>query len=148
MKKSLLILLLFAAYSPFSHSDTSTDLAETEILEAVFRYQISHCYRDRSPQLYFLSYKRNDPSDTLMKRLKDFHPSVRKRSQMSKFKDKDTGEDGILLAIQDITWKSDFVVESKASCGAAPLDAYHYDYRIVKKNRKWIVKSHKLTGVS
>lgn len=148
MLSSLLTLLLLSAYCPIPHPAASTDSAETEALEAVFRHQINKCYKERSPQLYFLSYKENDPSDTLLNRLKDLGPSVRRRSQMSKFKDRDTGEDGILIAIGDITWKSEFAAKVRASCGVAPLDGYSYEYRIVKKNRKWMVKSHKLTGVS
>jgi hypothetical protein len=64
------------------------------------------------------------------------------------FKDKETGERGILLAIATLTWLNDRSVAVTGSCDAAMLDAHYYDYRVVRRNRKWIVTRRKLTGVS
>ena len=148
MKRGLVILLLIFPYVALSHPNLKTDSADEEIIEAVFRYQIKHCYEARSPKLYFLSYREQDLSDSFMARFNHHEPKLRKRSQMFGFKDKATGESGILLAIGNINRISDVKAEVRVSCGAASLDGYSYLNQVERKRGKWIVKRSKLIGIS
>ena len=148
MKFTILILFCVFAWFPFFPKTDSVDSDERDILETVFRHQIDHCYEDRSPKLYFLSYKGRDPSEALVERLEIQRASVRKRSQMGPFTDKGTGERGILCEIGAIDHRSPSSAEVRGSCGASLLDGYSYLYRLVRRNGKWTVKSRSLKGVS
>ena len=143
-----LIMLLFIFSHCLPQNIDGTKSSELDILEAVFKHQIDHCYKDRRPKLYFISYKETDPNDALMERLRVHSSFVRKRSEMLAFRDKQTGQPGILLMIGNIKLRSSSAVDVKGSCGAASLDAYSYLYRVVQKKGTWLVKSRRITGVS
>lgn len=83
------------------------DAVELEILRAVFEYQMQQCYSDRNPDVYFLSYKERDPADNLLKSLSTPQFAVQPRSRMVGFRDRSTAKPGILLAVQDITLRTD-----------------------------------------
>jgi hypothetical protein len=142
----LAILLLFLPYAALPN--LRTGMAENEILEAVFRHQIEHCYEARSPKLYFLSYKGQDLTDEFMEGFKNHEPRIRKRSQQIGFKDKETGERGILLSVANINHRSKSKAGVRATCGVASMDAYSYFYQVMLRKGKWRVKSSKLIGVS
>ncbi len=83
-----------------------------------------------------------------MARFKSDGSRIKPHSQMSRFKDRDIGERGIILAIGNIDWQNDGSVKVAGSCAAADLDAHLYLYRVVRKNGKWTVTRTKLRGVS
>ena len=99
------------------------EVIELEILRAVFQYQMQRCYRDRNLGLYFLSYTERDPPDEVLKSLSDPHFEVQPRSQMSAFREKGTGKPGVLLAVREITLRTNTTADVSGSCGAAALDA-------------------------
>jgi len=130
----MLVLCFLIQVSP--SAQTRTGSTEVDILETVFRYQIAHCHKPRALRKYFLSYKGQDPSDALMARFKRDGSLIKTRSQMSRFKDRDTGERGIVLDIGSIDWQNDESVKVAGSCAANDLDARLYVYRVVRKNGK------------
>ena len=148
MKIFLIVLLLFPSVITPTAAQYGNDSAETDILEAIFRHQIGRCYKDRAPQTYFLSYKKRDPSETLMARFQGDRPRVRTRSQMLGYNYKQTGEHSIVLSIGNLEWINDHSVTVTGSCIGAVLDAYSYEYRVVRRQGKWTVVRRKLTGFS
>ena len=148
MKLGLLMSLLLLLCQVSPSAQVRTDSTEADILETVFRYQIAHCHKPRALRKYFLSYKGQDLSDVLMARFKSDGSRIKTRSQMSGFKDRDTGERGIILDIGSIDWQNDGSVKVAGSCVAADLDAHLYVYRVLRKNGKWTVTRSKLRGFS
>ena len=94
MKLGLLMSLLLLLCQASPAAQGRTDSTEAEILEIVFRYQIAHRHKPHALRKYFLSYKGQDLSDALMARFKSDGSRIKTRSQMSGFKDRDTGERG------------------------------------------------------
>ncbi len=135
---------------------TAQSADEESIVEAVFRYQLEHCYknRDRLPKMYFLSRNNKDLSDKFMERFKDHTLPVRKRSQVDAeakafcFVDKESGECGIILNVQGIKLVSDTEAEVEGGCIAGGRDGYGYMYRMMREKGKWAIKSSRGTWVS
>ena len=148
MMKLTLLTFMFFSFYPATLSHVRNESPDTDIIESVFRYQIAHCYKDRAPEMYFLSYLKQDPSDELIARLASEGFLVKGRSQMSQFKNKNTGKWSIILAVSDIELRSDRRADVRASCIAAWLDGRTYTYRVVRSNRRWIVTRSKLVGFS
>ncbi|HEY3042366.1 MAG TPA: hypothetical protein VGJ66_26795 [Pyrinomonadaceae bacterium] len=148
MTKLTLLALIFFSLTPATLGQVRNEPAEFDILESVFRYQIARCYRDRTPGMYFLSYLGQDPSDELIARLASGGFLIKGRSQMSQFKDRNTGKWSIILAVSDIELRSDRRADVRASCIAAWLDGRTYTYRVVRSNRRWIVTRSKVVGFS
>jgi hypothetical protein len=136
-------IVLLAPCFTFAQSDS--DSSDTDILETVFRYQLTQCYRERAPKLFFLSYQDRNPTDALMYRFKHNAVSVKKRSQMRKFADVETGN-GILLTIDNIEFANDGSATATGSCSAGPLDGHMYAYHVIRKNRKWFVTKVTVRG--
>jgi hypothetical protein len=67
---------------------------------------------------------------------------------MSGFRDKQTGERGILLSVGEFEWLSSREATVTGTCGAAMLDAYSYAYRVTRRKGKWVVVRSKLTGIA
>lgn len=148
MTELTLLTLMFFSLTPATLSQVRNEPPEVDILESVFRYQIARCYTDRTPEMYFLSYLKQDPSNELIARLASRGSPVKGRSQMSHFKDKDTGKWSIILAVSDIELRSDRRADIRASCIASWLDGRTYTYRVVRSNRRWVVTRSKLVGFS
>jgi len=143
---SVLIFLLACTSPCFGQANNKS--READILESVFRYQIAHCYRYRSPETYFLSYANQDPSDELMARFASSGTRVMKRSQFRHFKNPDTGKWSIILSVSYIDFQSAGRADVRGACTAASLDAYDYLYRVSLRNGRWVVVHRKLIGVS
>jgi hypothetical protein len=122
---------------------------EEEILEAVFRYQLEHCYTKRSPGVYFLSRHDQDLSDSFMEKFKGHRPPVRKRSQMvGDFMDKESGVQGIILDVEGIKWARRREIEVEGACVAGRLDGHGYLYRVVRERDRWVVHGSQGTWIS
>jgi hypothetical protein len=147
MKIVYTLVLALAMMLPIVAQST-TNPSETDVLETIFRYQLARCYRERSPQRYFLSYERHDPSDALMDRFKNDLSHIGRRSQRRGYKGARPGDYGILLAVAKIEWLNDHSVVVMGSCDADTLDGYSYTYRAMRKRRGWIVTRARLTGVA
>jgi hypothetical protein len=148
MEALLIVLLLLPSATTPTSAQIQSEPVELDVLETVFRHQMARCYKGRRPRTYFLSYRGHDPSEALMSRFGDAGPRARARSQMSGFKDKQTGERGILLSVGDVRWSGSREATVTGTCGAALLDAYSYSYRVVRRDGKWVVTRSKLTGIA
>ena len=157
---SLAVLLMLSAWVA---TDDASFAAQTDdkdaIAEAVFRYQVGTCYGGMSRNVYFLRRDREDPSDEFMARFKGEKPSVKKYSQMvansmeeglkdEGFRDKESGERGIVLIVEKIKQVSETEAEAQGGCVAGALNGYGYEYRVVREKDKWIVKESRPTWVS
>jgi hypothetical protein len=129
-------------------SPETRSVDETEILEVVFRHQIARCYKERSPQVYFLSFKGVDPPGALMERFSSWKIPVKTRSQMKGFRDRQTGVHGVLLAVAYIKAKGAGTAEVRGSCGTEMLDGYDYIYSLVREQGRWRVRKQKRFGVA
>ena len=146
-------LLLNGFPHPFTgarsaHSDSSAKSQELDILEAVFRYQIEHCYSTLPDKVFFLSYTGADPSDDLINRFKADRVSIRKRSEMAGFYQDRKDQNGILLNVSGIEPKIGAVVNVKGACRIGMLEGSSSMYELVKRGNKWKVKRVRLLGIS
>lgn len=147
-------LLLFAAFNimAFGHAE-SKPAEEENIAEAVYRYQMQHCYREGPPRVYFLQRAGKDPADKFMNRFKDAEPPVKKRSQIgnldggNEFMDKETGKFAVLLGVDKIKRLGDDGAEVEGSCGAASWAAKGYKYSLTLEKDKWVIKEVEPTWV-
>jgi hypothetical protein len=121
---------------------------EQKILETVFKYQIRSCRKDFPSKIYFLSYRKQDPTDKVVAKFADSAVVVRKRSQMRGYRDIETGEEGILLAITRIDQRESTRAQVFGSCGAGSLAINYYTYRVRRMKRGWRVTHQRLVGVS
>jgi hypothetical protein len=141
------MLLLLASCSGARNLLVTPDLEEEAIIEAVFRHQLEHCYKSRSPKLFFLSRNGQDLSDSFMEKFKGHPSQVRKRSQI-------IGdlvqccEQGLILDVGGIRRVRRTEIEVEGACVAGGLDGYGYLYRVVRESDRWVVKSAQLTWVS
>jgi hypothetical protein len=122
---------------------------EEDIAEAVFRFQIQRCYEINPPKVYFLSLKRNDPSNEFLARFKPNDPAVRRRSQMSaEFTDLASGERGIILSVEKLTKITDTKFQVEGGCVAGGLNGYGFEYSVMKEGGAWRVKGSRPTWIS
>ena len=148
MTKLTVLTLVLLTFSPATPSQVKNESPEIDIRESVFRSQIAHCHRSYKPDMYFLSYRKQDPSEALIARLFSRGLRVNHRSKLSSYKDKDTGRWSIWLDVHHIELRSDRRADVSASCLATPLDERTYTYRLVRSKRRWIVTDRKLVGFS
>lgn len=162
-----LVVLLALASSVFAAEPKREDQVD-DICEAVFRSQIGlePAGEQKNSPAFFLAVakedfivssfpgRRNlenlkglDPSDAFMKRFADLKQPVRKcsRCDMQTAVDKVTGEQGVLLGISTITWKSDLEVEVRSTAARGPSLFAGNSCTLKKENGKWAVtESRKL----
>ena len=122
MTKLTLLTLMFFSFSTAAPSQVRNEPPEVDILESIFRYEIVRCQRDRAVEMYFLSYRKQDPNDELIAKLASRGLRVKRRSQMSHFKDTDTGKWSIMVDVSDIELRSEWRADARASCYAGLLD--------------------------
>ncbi|MGH9928367.1 MAG: hypothetical protein ACREA9_03955, partial [Pyrinomonadaceae bacterium] len=98
------------------------------IQEVVFRYQIQNPEGHKSSDLFFLSVKEHsDPNYEVVKRLASDSYRVKPISQSvdkhAVIKDKETGEPGVILTVDKITWVDKTRVEVALSAYSGFGDA-------------------------
>ena len=128
------------------HCMSSVNSEKLGMVEAVFRYQIEHCYSTESRKVFFLSYKGNDPSDDLIDKFKGYQ--VRKRSEMANFYGDRKNQIGILVNISKIEQQTKSIFKVGGACMIGNLDGSSSTYQVVKHGKRWKVKTVRLTGVS
>ena len=146
MTKLTLLTLTFLFFFPAPLSQVRNESPEVNILESVFRYEVARCMADRKVEMYFLSYRKQDPNGTLIATLASRGLRVKRRSEMSHLKDKDTGKRSIMVDVSHIELRGERRADVRASCYAGGLDGSSYSYRLVLSNRRWIVTRRKLIG--
>jgi hypothetical protein len=145
-----LTLMIFAMLSivPTTLAQSRDESPNVDVLESVFRYQIPRCFRDLSPDAYFLSYLKHDPSDALMERLVSRGLRVKRRSQFSHFKDRETGKWSVILAVTNLEANGSRRINVHTSCIAGALNGYSFSNRVVLSHGRWVVTRTKLIGIS
>ena len=161
MKIATLLLGFVCATSLAVADDAAKAKAEDDIREATFRHQFLHNASgvQQKAKVYFLAVGRNedwddgsdgfmaldgaDPSDEFLKRFADHKPVVKKKSQgvvhLGEFKDKKTGEKGLVFGLGTIKWVSDTEVEITGGYYEAGLSASGNTYFLKKEKGKWTV---------
>ena len=146
MLKRIMSLVATLVLAVCCFGQTVSDARKTDIIESVYRYQIAHCYKDRSPETYFVSYERHDPDDALFARLASSGRRVMKRSQLRRFKNAETGRWSIVISVSDVNFQSQRIAYVRGTCMGGALDSYSYLYRLEFRWGRWIVMRRKLTG--
>jgi hypothetical protein len=173
--RALTVLWLVVAFSPALSAQSVRNAAtrptqEEDIREAVIRYQIGQWSRkdpknksvdtDYAKQkgadhpnltVCFISIDGRDPSDEFLKRFLDVPMAVKKLSRaMEHFliSDRKTHEEGIILAISEIRWQSDSLVQVDGRFRTCSSCSWSQTYAVRLENGKWIVTSSKLAGMS
>jgi len=124
-------------------------VSDEDIAEVVFRFQIERCYESSPPKVYFLSLKRNNPTDDFMARFKDSKSPVRKRSQMTgEFIDAESGERGIVVSVEKLSSISDTEFKVEGGCVAGGLNGYGFIYSVIRERGTWKVKGSRPTWIS
>jgi hypothetical protein len=144
----MIVIILLVTISSFflpSFGNVKSDARETRILEAVFRYQIAHCYSGGEATSYFLSYKDHDPTDTLMARFQA-NQFVKRGSRAKVLKDQSNVR-RVILNVDSINWRGDRKASVSAICVNDP-EAASYIYTLRLINRKWIVTHARMVGAS
>ena len=147
-----ILLMLVVAVSIFGQDSDQKEEFDSEILESVFRYQITQCAENMSLNVFLLSVKGIDPSDEFMKRFADETVSVKKRSVLAKsetneFIDKESGRFAALLSFNKLKFFEDGRAEVEGSCGYADWAARAYRYSLIREKNLWIVKRADLRSV-
>lgn len=144
----LLALTLFFFPSGILYSDKTE---EDNMREAVFRYMFEHEASQQKPytKSLFIGLGKVgeglDPNDEFMKRFEKDVPTVKKMSQSTTSSsgmaiDRQTGEAGIRYSIGQIKWINDNEAAVEAGYFVAGLFAGGCEYRVVREDKKWVVK--------
>jgi hypothetical protein len=141
----IILLVTISSFFPRLLETSKSDARETRILEAVFRYQIAHCYSGGEATSYFLSYKDRDPTDSLMVRFQA-NQFVKRGSQAKVWKDQSNVR-RVILNVDRIDWRGDRKASVSAICVNDP-EAASYIYTLRLTNRKWIVTHARMVGAS
>jgi len=147
LKLTLIIVAMLSVFSVTS-AQTRDESPNVDALESVFRYQISRCFRELSPDTYFLSYLKHDLSDGLMDRLASRGLRVKKRSQFSSFKNRATGKWSVILAVTNLEAIGPRRANVRTECIAGSLNGYSFSNRVVLSRGRWVVTRTKLIGIS
>jgi len=165
------VVAFSSALSAQTVGNAATRLAQEEdIRETVIRYQIGQWSRkgvenksadkDYAKQkdaghsnltVCFISINGTAPSDEFLKRFGDVPMSVRKFSRAKEhfvISDRKTHEEGIILAISEIRWRSDSLVQVDGRFRTCSSCGWSQTYTVRLENGKWVVTSSKLTGMS
>jgi hypothetical protein len=125
---------------------TVDDARTSAVIESVYRYQIAQCYKDRSPEEYFVSYERHDPDEGLLTRLSSSGQRVMKQSQWRHPRNPGTGRWSVIVSVVRVHFQSQRVAYVKGACETSALDSYSYSYRVEFRWGRWIVMRRKLLG--
>jgi hypothetical protein len=145
----ILISLSLVSPSICAQKPRQNEEFNPEIVESVFRYQITKCAENMSVAVFLLSVQGKDPSDEVMKRFADDAIRIRKRSMLSdpthEFIDKASGKFAVLLSVDKLKLIEEERAEVSGSCGFANGTARGYKYNLVKEENGWIVRRAKPT---
>lgn len=122
--------------------------AEDCIAEAVYRYQIQNSEGHEETSLFFLSVGQDrDPEKEVIKRLEGDSYRVKPISQSANhhkvIKDKETGEEGVVLRVGNINWVNDTTVEVECSAYSGWGDVKGYVYHPTRGEKRWVVSERK-----
>lgn len=92
------------------------------------------------------------PSDGFIRRFRGHSPPVKKVSQcileINGIRDRKTGQRGLMLSVGRIKWINDQTVEVNGGYYEGGMSASGNTYRVVRREKTWVVVSDKLEWVS
>src|SRR3954453_4491371 len=149
-KLSIALLLLSlsacAASAPPPPSGPGRLTAETDIAEAVFRYQFEHNASSiqQKADHYCLSLPgERSPDADFLHRFDGNHPPVRTADQCQR----GSGHD-LFFRVQRLDWRSDTEVWVSGGYWEANLSSSKESYRVRFKNGKWVVDGARMEAIS
>ena len=142
----VIIILLLLLGTAFFVEAQQTESIERDIMEAVLRYQFEHIGKSLFPDgsgVYFLSVKRGDPDDTLLRRFASHIPPVKKASESDRENgiviDRETAKRGVVLFISRITIFNGNEAEVQGGYAEHGRSASENTYCLTKIDGCWIV---------
>jgi hypothetical protein len=138
-----------SAQAPFA--DESPE--KSNLREAIFRYMFEHYNHGPYVKVFCMQPEQPQPEKFLL-RFADSKPRVVWASDceltgpMNAVKQKKTAESGIRMSILTIHWVSEREAEAKIEAFSDGIASNQNTLRIVLKERRWIVASDKVDGVS
>jgi hypothetical protein len=135
-------------HSSQNKQNEQKERSETDLLEAVLRYQFAHQATQQSPytKVIFISVEKKDPSKILLKRFRAERLPVKNISQASYMTDtgavwdKRTKAGGLAYNVGAVKWISDTEAEVEASYYVSMLFAGGCRYRVIREDGRWVVK--------
>ncbi|MFL6237835.1 MAG: hypothetical protein ACJ76N_32255 [Thermoanaerobaculia bacterium] len=149
-KLSIALLLLSlsacAASAPPPPSGPGRLTAETDIAEAVFRYQFEHnasAIQEKADH-YCLSFpNERSPDAAFLQRFQGNHPPVLSADEC----ERKSGHD-LFFRVQRLDWRSDTEVWVSGGYWEGNLSSSKESYRVRLKNGKWVVDGARMEAIS
>jgi hypothetical protein len=152
-------LLLFSRFGnvagffrPGETAEMSRKAEEAKIVAATLCYQLTQQQIELKVKVIFLFIGDNqDPSDSLLTQVRCGSYDFRKVSQSTMdagaVKDKNTGEEGLILGVTSIKWEKATEVLVTGRMQLDRENSLTHVFHVVKEeNNRWVVKETKLTG--
>ena len=116
---------------------------ELDVFEAVFRYQFNHneSGAQQKAPAYFLSIKGKDPDAAFLRRFRGNRPPVAAGSEF------EVG-DGLKFDVSSLKWLGDDAAEVGGGYYEGNLSSSASSYRLVRKDKKWVVEKATLRMIS
>jgi len=144
-----------AGRPPLNYSGSnSTPKMESDIIGAVFDYQLKQTPLGNSYQYYFLAIGDDqDPKDALMERMKRLGYSVKKLSQATfdnqgRVVDRETGSFGIIAKVYKVSLKTESEAEVSGSLKSDGDNHFGFVYFVFREDDSWKVKRHKSSFIT
>ena len=125
----------------------SRERLETEICEAVFRYQLQQPLVDH-PEVphYYLALRGQDPDEPLLHRLRELTPWVQPLSQCrvtarDGVRDRGTGATGVIVQVARLTWGHEAAADVVGGYYITHRQAAGLRYRVESHGHDWAVTS-------
>lgn len=150
-----LILLTLLSGSCASPQHDERAKAESDILEAVFRYQFQHDGRAllNNAAAYYIAIKGRDPSDEFIRRFGGHIPQVKKASlcridAREGVRDAKSDQRSLRFDVGSVKWTGNTQVEVSGGFYKHGLSASGNTYYLIQQNGVWSVTQVKVIWMS
>jgi hypothetical protein len=142
----LLVAGLWIGSTSYSAPSQSLNSDEDQIREAIVRYQLAK--ENLKAEVYFLAVEGKDPSESLLKRLADLNPPVKRKSLCKKTKDAvstivelKTEKIGVLFEQGAIRRVGDAKADVPGGYLCGSLCSASGTYHLTLRDARWVVMS-------
>ncbi|MFL6263001.1 MAG: hypothetical protein ACJ76Y_25150 [Thermoanaerobaculia bacterium] len=149
-KLSIALLLLSlsacAASAPPPPSGPGRLAAETDVAEAVFRYQFEHnasAIQEKADHYCLSLPGERSPGADFLQRFQGNHPPVLSADEC----ERKSGHD-LFFRVQRLDWRSDTEVWVSGGYWEGNLSSSKESYRVRLKNGKWVVDGARMEAIS